>query len=135
MSYLEQDRRVELKLFGLNGDIPQTLPSGGRLIVHRDGRQGWIIQSPLSANETWSTAFERFVASLGGEEVLSELIDRLDPQRKIAAIFAPFDSPYQENNGFTAATVQLLARIGLELDVVPLDFDPRNPTHLADGYE
>ncbi|HEU0311472.1 MAG TPA: hypothetical protein VFR36_09670 [Sphingomicrobium sp.] len=135
MTYVEKDRRVELELFGFQGESQQILPSGGRLIAHRDGSTGWVMPSALESNETWADAVERLIISLGGEDVVSGLIESLNPQRRTVVIHVPFDSPYQENNGLTAATVQLLARLGLELDVGPLDFDPRNPTHLADGYD
>ncbi|WP_229736925.1 hypothetical protein [Blastomonas aquatica] len=82
-------------------------------------------------NETWADAIQILIASLGGEEAVASLIESLNPDRRVIAISVPFGSPYQENNGLTAETVQMLARLSLELDVCPLDFDPRNPSHLA----
>jgi hypothetical protein len=133
MTYAEKDRRIELKLFGFSTE-PENLPSGGRTIAHADGSMGWVRPYPLSSDEIWGDTIARLIEELGGENEVSNLIGSLNPQRACLAIFAPFDSPYQENNGLTAATVQLIARLGLELDVVPLDFDQRNATHLASGY-
>ena len=134
MSHVERDRRIELKLFGLQGDLAELPRSGARLIEHRDGTKGLVLEGSLVCNETWAAAFERFIGSLGGEGAVSDLLARLKPGTSTIAIYVPFDSPYQENNGFTLAAVQLLARLGLQLDVVPLNFDPRNPTHLSEGY-
>lgn len=134
MPYMEKDRRVELTLLGFKGDAQQSIPGGGQLRVLRDGSKGWVRPEPMSANETWSTAIDRLMSELGGPEEVSRLIKQLNPTVAGIIIFVPFDSPYQENNGLTASTVRTLAESGLELDVVPLDFDARNLTHLADGY-
>ena len=131
MSYVERDRRVELKLFGFRADGELMLPAGGSMVRHRDGSMGWVRPSSLGVNETWADAIQNLIASLGGEEAVASLIDSLNPERQIIAISVPFGSPYQENNGLTAETVQMLARLSLELDVCPLDFDPHNPSHLA----
>ena len=131
MSCVERDRRVELKLLGFQLHGRQVLPAGGRIIRHRDGSTGWIRSSDLSVNETWANAIHRLLISLGGEKAVSRLIETLKPERKIVAIYVPFDSPYQENNGVIAEVVQMLASLRLDLDVSPLDFDPRNPSHIA----
>ena len=134
MSYMEEDRRVELNLLGFQGDAQESIPGGGQLRVLRDGSKGWVRPEPMSANETWSTAIDRLISALGGLEEVCRLIKQLNPKVAEIIIFVPFDSPYQENNGLTASTMRTLAESGLELGVVPLDFDARNLTHLADGY-
>lgn len=131
MSCVERDRRVELKLFSFRANGEHLLPAGGSMVKHQDGTMGWVRPSSLGVNETWANAIQNLIASLGGEEAVSSLIDTLTPDRKIIAISVPFGSPYQENNGLTADTIQILARLNLDFDVYPLDFDPRNPSHLA----
>ena len=131
------DRRVELTLLGIAPDKMAYLPKLGVVRPHRLNNLDcwWTLKSDLSANETWGPAIGRLIKLCNGEDALSLLIKNLNPKNASINIFVPFDAPYQENNGIEAAVVQLLGRLGLELGVIPVDFDTRNPTHLALGYD
>lgn len=131
------DRRVELKLMGIAVHRVDQIPKLGTVRPHKsdDGECLWRFRSDLAANETWDVAIARLIDSLGGEVAVSSLIERLNPATGRVVIYVPFNSPYQEQNGITLAVVQLLGRLRLSIDVIPVDFDPRNPTHPASGYE
>ena len=122
---------------GIAADLVAQIPEHGSTSTHKtdDGSVWWKRQSDLGANETWDVAIERLIDSLGGEVAVSSLIKRLHPEIGQVVFFVPFNSPYQENNGISLSVVQLLGRLNLEIDVVPLDYDPRNATHLALGYD
>lgn len=131
------DRRIELKLMGIATDLVAQIPKRGSIRPHKSDERSvwWKLQSDLGANETWDVAIERLIGSLGGEVGVSSLMERLNLELGEVVIFVPFNSPYQENNGITLSVVQLLGRLKLEIGVVPLDYDPRNATHLALGYD
>jgi hypothetical protein len=131
------DRRVELKLMGIAADLVDQIPKWGIVKPHKSdgGECWWKLRSDLAANETWDVAIARLIDSLGGEAAVFSLIERLNPASGTVVIYVPFNSPYQEQNGITPAVVQLLGRLSLSIDVIPLDFDPRNPTHPASDYD
>jgi len=136
MNSLRYDRRIELLLFGMQPDADLSQIAGVTdRIDHRDGTKGLIFGLQISRNEIWGKAIEALIDKLGGETRVSMLLDTLRPRRRIMSIWYPANSPYQENNGFHAASIGLLARLCLELDVGVLDFDPTNASHFNDGYD
>lgn len=130
MNPLRDDRRVELKLFGIQADTDLSQVSDiTHRIEHRDGTIGIVFGLRMTARKIWSDAVRDLIDQLGGETRVIALMDGLAPSRRTIAIRFPCNSPYQENNGWDRDGVDLMARLRVELDIDFVDFDPANASH------
>ncbi len=135
MNPLQDDRRVELKLFGIQADTDLSQVSDvTHRIEHRDGTIGIVFGLSIEARTVWSDAVRELIDRLGGEARVMALMDALAPSRRTIAIYFPCNSPYQENNGWDRHGLDLMARLRVELDVNLVDFDPSNVSHFDNSY-
>jgi hypothetical protein len=135
-------RHVELHLHGFDADPATLVAPHPELRLHafrkgesmRGGRvrpTNWLIVERNFGYQTgWDEALASLVGCLGGEADLARLLQRSGAERRHVGFDLPIQSsPLQEGNMLSLRSLELLCRLGLDLQFGFWEFDPGDPTH------
>jgi len=75
-----------------------------------------VVSEPMPAEISWGDAFACFVGAFGGIEEIERLLMSVQPKLRLIELWVPVrNSPSQENNFFDHETLNVLARLKLDL--------------------